>query len=94
MARVRHILVDWFHHAISHRRDRRYFSDTPERFEGRPVASEWILPRRRPATQEAQARGMRLLSENLTPAQRDQYERHGYFDVAGGETGRRYRIKN
>ncbi|MGO8954734.1 MAG: hypothetical protein ACLPWS_20755 [Rhodomicrobium sp.] len=37
---------------------------------------------------------MRLLNENLTPAQRDQYERHGYFDVAGGETGRRYRIKN
>ncbi|MGA7323918.1 MAG: hypothetical protein WBX25_05430 [Rhodomicrobium sp.] len=36
---------------------------------------------------------MRLLDENLTSVQREQYERHGYFDVAGGETGRRYRIR-
>jgi len=36
---------------------------------------------------------MRLLCENLSRAQRDQYERCGYFDVAGGKTGKRYRIK-
>jgi hypothetical protein len=45
-------------------------------------------------TPEAEARGLRLLSENLSPAQREQQERCGYFDVIGGDTGRRYRIKN
>jgi hypothetical protein len=43
---------------------------------------------------EAHARGMQLLKENLTPAQRDQYEKCGHFDVVGGETGRRYRIEH
>jgi hypothetical protein len=42
---------------------------------------------------EAHARGLHLLQENLSPAQRDQYDRRGYFDVIGGETRRRYRIK-
>jgi hypothetical protein len=46
------------------------------------------------ASCEAHARGIRLLSENLNPVQRAQYRRFGYFDVAGGETGRRYRIRN
>ena len=44
-------------------------------------------------TPEAEARGLRLLWENLSPAQREQQERCGYFDVIGGDTGRRYRIK-
>ena len=47
-----------------------------------------------PASYEARVRGLRLLEENLSPAQREQYDRYGYFDVTGGETGRRYRIKN
>jgi hypothetical protein len=42
----------------------------------------------------AYGRGLRLLRENLSRSQRDQYERSGYFDVTGGETGRRYRIKH
>jgi hypothetical protein len=42
--------------------------------------------------QEAHARGLRLLWENLTLAQREQYAVCGYFDVIGGQTGRRYRI--
>ncbi len=46
------------------------------------------------AAPEAEARGLRLLRENLSPAQREQQERYGYFDVLGGKTGRRYRIKN
>ena len=33
-----------------------------------------------------------LLKENLSPAQRLQYQRSGYFDVVGGDTGNRYRI--
>jgi hypothetical protein len=45
------------------------------------------------AAREAHARGLRLLEENLSPTQRDQYKRCGYFDVVGGETGGRYRIR-
>lgn len=43
---------------------------------------------------EAHARGMRLLRENLTPTQRQQYDRYGYFEVVGGKTGKRYRIRH
>ena len=42
--------------------------------------------------QEAEAKGLALLLENLDPRQREQYNRFGYFDVVGSETGRRYRI--
>ena len=31
---------------------------------------------------------------NLTPAQLQQYEEHSYFDVIGGQTGHRYRIRH
>jgi hypothetical protein len=44
------------------------------------------------AEREARARGIRLLTENLSSAQRIQYERYGYFEVMGGQTGKRYRI--
>jgi hypothetical protein len=37
-------------------------------------------------------RGMRLLRAHLTPAQRQQFERSRFFDVVGGQTGRRYRV--
>jgi hypothetical protein len=43
---------------------------------------------------EAHERGMRLLKENLTPAQLQQYSRYGYFEVVGGRTGKRYRIRH
>ena len=46
------------------------------------------------ATPEEEARGLRLLQENLSPAQREQHGRFGYFDVVGGNTGKRYRIKD
>ena len=45
------------------------------------------------ASPEEEARGLRLLQESLSPAQREQHERFGYFDVVGGNTGKRYRIK-
>ena len=45
------------------------------------------------ASAEEEARGLRLLQENLSPAQREQHGRFGYFDVVGGNTGKRYRIK-
>lgn len=43
-------------------------------------------------TPEAEAKGMILLKENLTPKQLKQYDEHKYFDVKGGQTGTTYRI--
>jgi hypothetical protein len=58
----------------------------------------WNVPRRafsfRNTNPEAEARGIRLLNEHLSPAQRNQYKACGYFDVVGGSTGKRYRINN
>jgi hypothetical protein len=45
-------------------------------------------------SKRAQERGIRLLMENLSAAQRKQYEKYGYFDVTGGKTGKRYRIRH
>src|SRR5437870_4662254 len=42
----------------------------------------------------ADGRGSQLLTQNLSPAQREQYERRGYFDVIGGDTGKHYRIRH
>lgn len=42
---------------------------------------------------EAWERGLQLLEENLSPEQRRQYEASGYFDVTGGTSGKRYRIR-
>ena len=41
----------------------------------------------------AEARGMRLLREWLSKEQRRQLDAEGYFDVVGGETGKRYRVR-
>ena len=43
---------------------------------------------------EAEERGIQLLKHNLSPAQRKQYERGRYFEVIGGDTGKRYRIRH
>ena len=43
---------------------------------------------------EAEARAIELLTRCLSPAQREQYETRGYFDVVGGESGKRYRIRH
>jgi hypothetical protein len=45
-------------------------------------------------SRKAQDRGLELLKQNLTPAQRQQYERYGYFDTVGGKSGKRYRIRH
>jgi hypothetical protein len=37
-------------------------------------------------------RGMRLLRAHLTSAQREQFDRCSFFEVVGGQTGRRYRV--
>ena len=40
----------------------------------------------------ARGRSIHLLESNLSPEQRHQWARHRYFDVIGGDTGRRYRV--
>ena len=42
----------------------------------------------------AEERGAQLLAHILSPAQRGQYAKHCSFDVTGGDTGRRYRIRH
>ena len=42
----------------------------------------------------AEARAIELLIRCLSPAQREQYKTRGYFDVFGGDTGKRYRIRH
>ena len=40
----------------------------------------------------AEGKALALLKENLTPKQREQFDRHGHFDVIGGKSGKAYRI--
>ena len=42
---------------------------------------------------EAEARGLQLLKEWLSPAQLEQYERVGSFEVTGSHSRKRYRIR-
>jgi hypothetical protein len=43
---------------------------------------------------DAEACAIELLRRCLSPAQRKQYETCRYFDVIGGESGKRYRIQH
>ncbi len=102
MARLRPFLTELFQRAIGGRRRERWSSADFRLTEGayalpRPDINPEALLRIFGVitpTPEAEARGLRLLRENLSPAQREQEERFGFFDVRGGDTGRRYRIKN
>ena len=53
----------------------------------RGYASDWVCMR-----PEAEARGLKLLKEWLSPAQLSVYETHRYFDVVGCDSGATYRI--
>ena len=46
----------------------------------------------RPSTSDL--RGRKLLREWLSPEQLAQYDEHGYFEVTGCRTGKRYRISH
>jgi hypothetical protein len=48
---------------------------------------------RRPLT-AAESRALELLNSCLSLTQRQQYETRRYFDVIGGQTGHRYRIRH
>ena len=41
----------------------------------------------------ARERAIQLLKQNLSPDQLKQFERSGHFEVIGGDTARRYRIR-
>ena len=45
-------------------------------------------------SKEANERGLALLKQNLTATQLAQYEKNQYFEVIGGQTGTRYRIRH
>jgi hypothetical protein len=45
-------------------------------------------------SRQARERGLRLLEQNLSPSQRAQFSEQQYFEVVGGNTGRRYRIRH
>ncbi len=40
-----------------------------------------------------EGRSLRLLRQWLSPAQREQFARKGYFEVVGSDSGKRYRIQ-
>src|SRR5260370_25803299 len=44
------------------------------------------------AERTPEGRSLRLLREWLSPAQRTQFAKRGYFEVVGGGTGKQYRI--
>ncbi|WFU74850.1 hypothetical protein [Bradyrhizobium sp. CB2312] len=45
------------------------------------------------AEKTIQARALRLLRSWLSPAQRAEFDSRGYFEVVGGDSGKRYRIR-
>src|SRR5262245_18350050 len=45
-----------------------------------------------PRDEKAHEQGLRLLKQNLSPGQRNQFEGLEYFDVVGGRTRNLYRI--
>jgi hypothetical protein len=51
------------------------------------------VSQRRAAEKSAHERATQLLKQNLTPDQLKQFERSGHFEVIGGDTARRYRIR-
>ena len=59
----------------------------------RLFGAESAARRLHPLDKSCQARALQLLKENLSAAQREHYERCDYFEVIGGTTGRRYRIR-
>jgi hypothetical protein len=41
----------------------------------------------------AEEKGLTLLNQWLSPTQLAQYEKYGYFEVTGGESGKHFRIR-
>jgi hypothetical protein len=47
----------------------------------------WVLEH------HSEKRAVKLLKQNLSPLQREQYDKGRFFDVIGGSSGTRYRIR-
>jgi hypothetical protein len=58
----------------------------------RAAAAAWAWYRELGHGNQRDARSLKLLREWLSPQQRAQYDRCGYFDVTGCDSGKRYRI--
>lgn len=72
-------------------------TQTPEERRAEALAREVqqaIYAQAQAARDAAQIRGLKLLKENLTPAQLAEYKQHNYFHVIGGSSGKTYRIKH
>jgi hypothetical protein len=86
--------------ALDHHEPRRARIETPWSYVARWLREWWngsrfVREHRRSAAiaeRAARDRGIQLLTKNLSPAKRAQYGRYGYFEVTGGDTGKRYRI--
>ncbi len=65
---------------------RQYFAD---RFERARLSLSAIREAGRPVRE---VRGITLLREWLSPEQLGQFNKHGYFEVTGCHTGKRYRV--
>ena len=51
-----------------------------------------IEPPQTATPEDAESRSLELLRNNLSPAQRQQFALYNYFDVTGGDSGKRYCI--
>src|SRR5882724_560506 len=60
---------------------------------GRRAHVRWKRFRKYGFLSDNEARGLVLLREWLSPGQLAQYDEHGYFDVTGCQSGKRYRIR-
>ena len=56
------------------------------------LLADYRVNRRSRARKQAEERGIALLRSWLTPEQDRQWAAHGYFEVVGCDSGRRYRI--
>jgi hypothetical protein len=69
------------------------FRQQLRQFIQRLANADWHL-RAEPLSRDAQSRAIELLKQHLTPEQREQYEKQGYFYVSGGNSRRLYRIRH
>lgn len=53
-----------------------------------------VDPKATRARKRAESRGLKLLKQWLSPAQREQYQTQQFFEVTGCDTGARYRIRH
>jgi hypothetical protein len=88
-------VVDKEHHRLRQPRAEPVHADRPSSLHNWwiPRWARHLLPSNLFADRDTNAHGVRLLIENLSQVQRDQYKRRGYFEVTGGGTGKRYRIR-